>query len=175
MTDTSIISSIMKKIILFITLLVLSTQLHSQVLAIDRSIISVGTTQMNEKVDLCSDTTWTVTSSADWLKVATTLFWSTSDTSSFIGMLYSGTAPDIGYNEFLDGMVTGHDSAFVYLIAEANTGKTRTATVTVQGTNVAGYSTITVTQLGSSMLRSPVIRSDKKLYIQRSTGKLIVM
>lgn len=82
--------------------------------------------------------------------------------------------PDLGAYEYLNDTVAGHDSAFVYLIAEANTGKTRTATVTVQGTNVAGYSQIIVRQLGSATLRSPV-KTGRKMYIQRSTGKIIVM
>lgn len=163
------------KSILSILLLITSITLNAQVLGIDRSNVSVGTGQMNEKVDLCSDTTWIVTSSAEWLTVATQLFWRTSDTSAFVTMLYSGETIDIGAFEYLNDTVMGHDSAFVYLIADANTGKTRTATVTVQGTNVEGYSTITVRQVGDAMLRSPVIRSsNKKLYIDSNTGKIIV-
>lgn len=160
---------------LLIFCLFASITLNAQVLGIDRSSIRVGTGQMYEKVDLCSDTTWIVASSASWLTVATQLFWRTSDTSAFVSNLYSGTAPDIGAYEYLNDTVAGHDSAFVYLIAEANTGKTRTATVTVTGTNVAGYSVITVTQLGNAMLRSPFVGAGRKLYIQKNTGKLIVM
>ena len=177
MTDTAIISAIKNskmKISLIILFCFVSLSINAQVLAIDRSIINVGPEQMNEKFDLCSDTTWIVTSSESWLAVATQLFWRTSATSAKISMLYSGTAPDLGAYEFLQNTVSGHDSAFVYLIAEKNMGKTRTATITVQGTNVPGYSQITVRQIGSAMLRSPVIRSDKKLYIDRSSGKLIV-
>jgi hypothetical protein len=169
MTDSAIILTMKNSIV--ILLLLASINLNAQVLGIDRTSISVGSALMNETVDLCSDTTWTIQSSQTWLKVAVRLFWSTSSTSKFVTLYYSGTAPDIGWAEYLQDNASGHDSAFVYLIAEPNLGAKRTAIVTVQGTNVVGYSQITVTQLGLG--KKVFVSSGGKLFIDKN-GKIIV-
>jgi hypothetical protein len=169
------IAIIIKKVYLILIVILMTMPIQAQVLAVDRSVISVPATAADEKFDLCSDTTWTVTSDQEWLTVATQLFWRTSDTSSFVSPVYSGTAPDIGAYEFLNDSVVGHDSAFVYLIASQNLGTARTATVTIQGTNVAGYSTIVFNQAGAISGRSRIIKSPNGKILRTTDGKFIIV
>jgi len=130
--------------------------------------------EMFVKVDLCSDVNWTITSNEDWLKVATQRYWEVNDTTrrQYVTMLYSGTAPDIGAFEYLNTMVTGHDSAFIYLIAEENTGEARTAIVTITGEGVPGVSQITVSQSGGGIASREGIL-ERRLYINKQTREII--
>lgn len=88
---------------------------------------------------IISNTTWRIETSQEWLKVAVELYYSTNDASGehqYVTMKYSGSAPDIGYSEFLDTWATGHDTAIVTLTALANTGQfARNASVTITGTD----------------------------------------
>jgi hypothetical protein len=174
MTDTAMIQAI-KKLYLILIVILMTVPIQAQVLAVDRSVISVPEITANEKFDLCSDTTWIATSDQEWLTVATQLFWSTNDSTHFVTFVYSGTAPDIGAYEFLQNYVTGHDSAFAYLIAGANTGVPRTATVTIQGTNVAGYSEIIFTQSGALSSKPEVLKSLNGKILRTSNGKFIII
>lgn len=166
---------IMGKACLILIVILMAVPIQAQVLGVDRSVISVPATTANEKFDLCSDTTWTVTSDQEWLTVVTQLFWSTNDTTHFVTLVYSGTAPDLGWSEFLEDNVSGHDSAFVYLIASQNLGTARTATVTIQGTNVAGYSTIVFNQAGALSGKSRIIKSPNGKILRTADGKFIIV
>lgn len=159
----------MKKILLSLSLLlIISLTIHAQVLGVDRSVINVGPEAFKEKFDLCSDTTWTVVSSQEWLGVMVHLWYGARKQ---ISMAYSGTAPDIGAFEFLQSNAAGRDSAFVLLLAEKNTATTRTATVTITGTNVPVVRTILVTQTGTGTTDKVIISNDR--WIIKGTTTII--
>jgi hypothetical protein len=101
------------------------------------------------KFNIISNTDWTITSSQPWLTVGVELYYKLG-TQGYKTNLYSGTAPDIGAFEYMQTTATGHDSAFVTLTAEANTGALRTATVTVSGTGVTSQ-IVNVTQEGTTV------------------------
>ncbi|MDX9789270.1 MAG: hypothetical protein RBT61_00425 [Candidatus Kapabacteria bacterium] len=128
---------------------------YPQYLGVGTHLVNHDSEEMYVKVDLCSNVEWTATSSEEWLKVATQLYWTAMDTFNLVMTTYvsytpySGLAPDIGAFEYLDVMVAGQDSAFLYLIAEENIGEHRTAVVSVQGEGVPGYSQIVVNQYGT--------------------------
>jgi len=175
---------------------------YSQYLGVGTHLVNHDSEEMYVKVDLCSNVEWTATSSEEWLKVATQLYWTAMDTFNLVMTTYvsynpySGLAPDIGAFEYLDVMVAGQDSAFLYLIAEENIGEHRTAVVSVQGEGVPGYSQIVVNQYGTGegvpgysqivvnqygtgegmdepkgKRDSKVFKMGRKLYIDRQTGK----
>lgn len=118
-----------------------------------------ATANTDGKFNIISNTDWTVTSSQPWLTVGVELFYSLSG-QGYKTVLYSGTAPDIGAFEYMQTSATGHDSAFVTLQAEVNTGTLRTATVSVTGTGVTP-TTIYVTQEGTTQPIVPIYLSSK--------------
>lgn len=178
----------MKKLIVILILTINAGIAYSQYLGVGTHLVNHDSEEMYVKVDLCSNVEWTATSSEEWLKVATQLYWTAMDTFNLVMTAYvsytpySGLAPDIGAFEYLDVMVAGQDSAFLYLIAEENIGEHRTAVVSVQGEGVPGYSQIVVNQYGTGegmdepkgKRDSKAFKMGRKLYIDRQTGKIII-
>jgi hypothetical protein len=155
----------MKKTLLCLSLLILSFAIKAQVLGVDRTEITMGSSANIEKFDLCSDTTWTVVTSQSWLKVIVYLWYGNTHSTS---MGYSGSAPDIGYSEFINNTGAGRDSAFIKLIADANTSTTRTAMVTITGMNVPVIRTITVTQTGIGEKVTKMVMNNGSMIIKSS-------
>jgi hypothetical protein len=152
---------------------------YSQYLGVSTHLVNHDSEEMYVKVDLCSNVEWTATSSEEWLKVATQLYWTAMDTFNLVMTAYvsytpyNGLAPDIGAFEYLDVMVAGHDSAFLYLIAEENTGEERTAIVTITSDEVEGVSQIAVTQAAGAIVSREGIL-ERRLYVNRHTRELVV-
>lgn len=177
------------KIINAILILIVNVSIaYSQYLGVGTQLVNHAPEEMYVKVDLCSNVEWTATSSEEWLRVATQLYWTAMDTFNLVMTTYisynpySGLAPDIGAYEYLDIMVAGQDSAFLYLIADENVGEHRTAVVSVTGEGVPGYSQIVVNQAGTDGgMDEPkgrtdrVLKTGRKLYIDRQTGKIIII
>lgn len=143
-----------------------------QRLGVAAQSVDHGSEEMFVKVDLCSDVEWVATSSEEWLKVGTQRYWKVAS-GAYVTFLYSGLAVDIGAFEYLDVMVAGHDSAFLYLIAEENTGEERTAIVTITSDEVEGVSQIAVTQAAGAIVSREGIL-ERRLYVNRHTRELVV-
>lgn len=169
------------KIINAILILIVNVSIaYSQYLGVGTQLVNHAPEEMYVKVDLCSNVEWTATSSEEWLRVGTQKYWSDS-TGAWVTYFYSGTVIDLGPFEYLDIMVAGQDSAFLYLIADENTGEHRTAVVSVTGEGVPGYSQIVVNQSGTNggvddpgSRSGRVVKTGRKLYIDRQTGKIII-
>ena len=113
------------------------------------------------RFNIISNADWRIDCSQSWLTVVVQEYF-IKDGKGWVYNPHSGSAPDIGAYEYYESYATGSDTAFVLLMAEPNAAASRTAIVTISGTDIVNK-IINVYQRGTETLKRntpPIIETN---------------